>query len=92
MYRHYAGLHMCRIRLCALLPFLLPVAFSNIIQVRAIAPRYEATGVASVACVIFWGALWHLTAGTLLPALTTSLMERRERRQFLKEAAGMISP
>ena len=80
-------LSLRRLRLRTLLLFLLLLACMSIIQVGTIAPMYEAAGIASMACVMFWGALWNLTAGILLPALATSLMERRERRQFLEEEA-----
>ena len=82
---------MRRLRLHALLPFSLLVACCRIIQVRAMATTYEAAGVASVACVMFWGALWHLTAGIIMPALAASFMERRERRQFLQEEEAAVA-
>ena len=51
------------------------------------AAAYEAAGVASASSVMFWGALWHLTAGVCLPALVARYMESVERRHFLKELA-----
>ena len=71
----------------ALLPFSLLLALFNILPVKRMAATYEAAGVASAAGVMFWGALWHFTAGILLPALATGYVERCERRQFLKEEA-----
>ena len=71
-----------------MLPFSLLVASVNIAQLRVMATAYEAHGVASVSCVMFWGSLWHLTVGILLPALVVSSIERRERTQFLMEEAS----
>lgn len=71
-----------------MLPFSLLVALVNIVQLRVMATVYEAHGVASVSCVMFWGSLWHLTVGILLPALVVCSIEHRERAQFLKEEAS----
>ena len=73
-----------------MLPFSLLVASVNIAQLRVMATAYEAHGVASVSCVMFWGSLWHLTVGILPPALIVSYQERRERIHFLnsEEAAA----
>ena len=84
--------HMRRIRLRTLLPFSLLLACVNMLPVRMTAAAYESASIASWACVMFWGALWNLTGGILLPALVASFMERRERRQFLKEEEIPAAP
>ena len=64
------------------------LACNNIIQLITIAPLFEAAALPSAAHVLFWGALWHLTADVLLPVSVCSAMERRERRHFLRDVAA----
>ena len=64
------------------------MAAFNLLPLRSMAVKFASTGVASWGCVMVWGALFHFTAGILIPALVTGFMEKRERRQFLHEEAS----
>ena len=76
---------MRRIRLGALLPFAVLLSCLNLIPLWTASAAYEAAGIISASAFVAWGAVWHFTAGIILPALAAGCMEAQERHRFLME-------